>query len=191
MAITSAMGMTNNSLVGGGTNLLSSVLVSVAEASGVTALTAGMTAATGGGTAVNSDDITTTTAGPLGLTSASTANSSQHQFPTITRHQEITSIAPTTTTGVIDGYTKTMAHHSTNDRNNNNNIVTKRPVLMIFILGGLTYLEIAAFRHLAKDPMFPYEIVLASTCLTNGTKFLKTFHPTSSNLLNTTTFNDQ
>ena len=51
----------------------------------------------------------------------------------------------------------------------------KRPVMMICILGGLTYLEIAAFRHLAKDPLFPYEILLATTSLTNGSKFIQSF----------------
>jgi hypothetical protein len=40
----------------------------------------------------------------------------------------------------------------------------QKPVMMICILGGLTYLEIAAFR---------YEIVLATTGILSGSQYIQ------------------
>jgi hypothetical protein len=45
--------------------------------------------------------------------------------------------------------------------------------MMICILGGLTYLEIAAFRYLSRDPSFPYEIVLATTGILSGSQYIQ------------------
>lgn len=44
--------------------------------------------------------------------------------------------------------------------------------LLLFIVGGVTLLEIAAFRFLSYEPNFPYRIVIASTKLMNGSNFL-------------------
>jgi len=49
--------------------------------------------------------------------------------------------------------------------------VEKR-VMMVFIVGGLSFTEIAAFRLLSKDPSFPYRIVLATTKLVSGASFV-------------------
>ncbi len=49
----------------------------------------------------------------------------------------------------------------------------QKPTMLVFMLGGLTMLEIAAFRYLSKDPLFPYEIIMASTGVTNSSKFIK------------------
>lgn len=49
----------------------------------------------------------------------------------------------------------------------------QKPVMMICILGGLTYLEIAAFRYLSRDPSFPYEIVLATTGILSGSQYIQ------------------
>lgn len=49
----------------------------------------------------------------------------------------------------------------------------RKPVLLLCVLGGVTLLEVAAFRYLSSDPGFPFEIVLASTCVTNGSKFIR------------------
>lgn len=48
-----------------------------------------------------------------------------------------------------------------------------KPVMLLCVLGGVTLLEVAAFRYLSSDPSFPFEIVLASTCVTNGSKFIR------------------
>lgn len=45
--------------------------------------------------------------------------------------------------------------------------------LVIYIVGGVTYAEIAAFRFLSKKKDFPYDIIVASTNITNGTAFVK------------------
>ena len=45
--------------------------------------------------------------------------------------------------------------------------------LLLFVVGGLSFIEIAAFRLLSKDPYFPYRIILSTTKLINGNTFLK------------------
>ncbi len=51
----------------------------------------------------------------------------------------------------------------------------KKPLIIVFIIGGLSLLEIAAFRHLSKDPYFPFQIVMATTCVINGKMFVDSF----------------
>lgn len=48
--------------------------------------------------------------------------------------------------------------------------------LLIFIVGGVTLLEIAAFRYLSYEPNFPFRIIVASTQLINGSEFLDQLH---------------
>jgi hypothetical protein len=48
-----------------------------------------------------------------------------------------------------------------------------KPIMLVVFVGGLTYIEIAAFRMLSKDPSFPFHIIMATTKLTNGTKLLR------------------
>lgn len=48
-----------------------------------------------------------------------------------------------------------------------------KKTMMIFIVGGVTLLEIAAFRYLSYEPNFPYRIVIASTKLINGGSFIQ------------------
>ena len=68
----------------------------------------------------------------------------------------------------------TSTYHSTTDSNldRGSGEVTKK-VMIVFYIGGLTYLEIAALRLLSKDPSFPYSIVMLTTKLINGSSFLK------------------
>jgi hypothetical protein len=47
-----------------------------------------------------------------------------------------------------------------------------KPVLMVCVVGGISFLEIAALRHLSRDPAFPFSIVVASTNIINGNSFL-------------------
>ena len=49
-----------------------------------------------------------------------------------------------------------------------------KKVMLLFIIGGLTYLEIAALRLLSRDPIFPYTIIMATTKIINGNTLLKT-----------------
>lgn len=46
-------------------------------------------------------------------------------------------------------------------------------VMLLFVVGGLTFLEIAALRFLSRDPAFPYTIIMATTKLINGNSLLK------------------
>ena len=50
---------------------------------------------------------------------------------------------------------------------------TKKPCLVVFYLGGITFMEIAALRFLSKRPMFPYHLVILTTKVTNGSKLLQ------------------
>jgi hypothetical protein len=51
--------------------------------------------------------------------------------------------------------------------------VEKKPVLMVYFVGGATYMEIAALRFLSKRPTFPYSIVTCTTEIVNGTTLLQ------------------
>jgi hypothetical protein len=50
---------------------------------------------------------------------------------------------------------------------------SKKPTLIVFYLGGVTYMEIAALRFLSKRPIFPYHIVIVTTKVINGTTLLQ------------------
>jgi hypothetical protein len=47
-----------------------------------------------------------------------------------------------------------------------------KQTMLVFVVGGLSYLEIAAYRFLSRDPGFPYRILLATTKLVNGSTLL-------------------
>lgn len=50
----------------------------------------------------------------------------------------------------------------------------KKKVMLVVVVGGLSYLEIAAFRVLSRDPAFPFSIILASTVIgVGGDRFLQ------------------
>ena len=44
--------------------------------------------------------------------------------------------------------------------------------MLVFVVGGLSYLEVAAFRFLSKDPSFPFTIVMATTKFISGNTFV-------------------
>lgn len=48
-----------------------------------------------------------------------------------------------------------------------------KKILLVFVVGGLTFLEIAAFRFLSRDPSYPFHIVMATTKLCSGSGLLK------------------
>lgn len=47
-----------------------------------------------------------------------------------------------------------------------------KPVLLVYFVGGVTYMEIAAMRFLSKRPSFPYSIVCCTTKIINGSTLL-------------------
>ena len=51
-----------------------------------------------------------------------------------------------------------------------------KPVMLYFMIGGLTLLEIAALRFLSKDPTFPYSIVIATTKVVSGADLIQSLH---------------
>lgn len=48
-----------------------------------------------------------------------------------------------------------------------------KPVLLVYFVGGVTYMEIAAMRFLSKRPSFPYSIVCCTTKIINGSTLLQ------------------
>lgn len=50
---------------------------------------------------------------------------------------------------------------------------SQKKVMLVVIVGGISFLEIAAFRVLSNDPAFPFRIILASTTICNGDVFLQ------------------
>ena len=49
----------------------------------------------------------------------------------------------------------------------------KKPVLLVYYVGGITYMEVAALRFLSKRPSFPYTIVCCTTEIVNGETLLR------------------
>eukprot|EP00904_Undaria_pinnatifida_P008208 jgi/Undpi1/4517/HiC_scaffold_18.g07871.m1 len=56
-------------------------------------------------------------------------------------------------------------------------------VMLVYFIGGVTYMEIAALRFLNAQKEFPFEIVTATTKITNGDEFITTLLPNFQNLL--------
>ena len=49
----------------------------------------------------------------------------------------------------------------------------KKPVLLVYFVGGVTFMEIASLRFLSRRPSFPYSIVIGTTKIVNGGTFLQ------------------
>lgn len=74
-----------------------------------------------------------------------------------------------------DAMNRRSANNQQGDYNidiENDSLSSKRTMLVV-VIGGLTFLEIAAFRYLSKDPSFPYRIIMATTKLVNGNTLLR------------------
>ena len=50
--------------------------------------------------------------------------------------------------------------------------IKAKRVLLFFVVGGLSFLEIAAIRYLSRDPTFPYKIIMASDTILSNKKNL-------------------
>ena len=49
----------------------------------------------------------------------------------------------------------------------------KKPVLLVYFVGGVTFMEIAALRLLSKRPSFPYSIICCTTTVLSGRSLLQ------------------
>jgi len=55
----------------------------------------------------------------------------------------------------------------------NNTEGKRKPTLLVFFVGGVTYMEIAAIRFLSKRSSFPYHIICCTTNVINGSTLLQ------------------
>merc|ERR1711862_628466 len=60
--------------------------------------------------------------------------------------------------------------NSTLDSNNNKE---EKPVVIVYFVGGVTYVELAAIRFLNQRVNFPFEILCCTTKIFNGTTLLQ------------------
>ena len=51
--------------------------------------------------------------------------------------------------------------------------VSEKPVLLVYFVGGVTFMELAALRFLSRRPSFPYSIVCCTTEIVNGGSLLR------------------
>jgi vacuolar protein sorting-associated protein 33A len=51
-------------------------------------------------------------------------------------------------------------------------LTSTKKIMLVLVIGGLSFMEIAAFRFLSNHQDFPYRIVMASTKYSNGSKLL-------------------
>ena len=61
---------------------------------------------------------------------------------------------------------------SSHINNTASNTPNTKKVMLVYMIGGLTYLEIAAIRALSKHPSFPYTIIMATTKIINANSLL-------------------
>jgi len=54
-----------------------------------------------------------------------------------------------------------------------------KKVMLVYVVGGLTFLEIAALRTLSNHPSFPYKIIMATTKLVSANSLLTSLVSTS------------
>jgi hypothetical protein len=50
---------------------------------------------------------------------------------------------------------------------------SKKPIMIVYYVGGVTYMELAALRFLSKRPTFPYHILCCTTKIINGETLLQ------------------
>ena len=132
----------------------------------------GGTAAAGTGSTQRTDS--TSAASPFGAASALSSNA----FLSYT--SGMMSSAASATTGGFMG--SAGGRTSQDDAQTGNSSYTglkfgesvpqDKKTMLLFVVGGLSYLEIAACRFLSNDPAFPYRIMLGTTKLINGSTFV-------------------
>jgi hypothetical protein len=58
-----------------------------------------------------------------------------------------------------------------------------KKVMLVFYTGGVCFMEIAALRFLSRRVDFPYHIIVATTCILNGSRLLEHIAPPVKNAL--------
>ena len=80
--------------------------------------------------------------------------------------------------GMGMGASSSKHHHNSHDDAGSGGVkfsengTADKKTMLLFVVGGLSYIEIAACRFLSKDPSFPYRIMLATTKLVNGSTLI-------------------
>jgi hypothetical protein len=90
---------------------------------------------------------------------------------------EATRQIPVSTGSTYGSLAPPMPLAMNNDINNIDNSSSskrsKKPVLMVLYVGGVTYMELAALRFLSKRASFPYTIICLTTKIINGNSVLE------------------
>jgi len=124
-----------------------------------------------GGTALSTAALFNYTAGILTSTTAA-ANMSDNN--NLHNSDEKSTVDNTNGEAENSGAINNSSNNASADLSNNNLFAKK--VMVVCVVGGLSYLEIAAFRFLSKDPAFPFRIVMATTKVVSGSTFLSSMH---------------
>lgn len=48
-----------------------------------------------------------------------------------------------------------------------------KKVMLVYFIGGVSFMEIAAMRYLSRQKDFPYQIIVCTTKLINGNVFVE------------------
>jgi hypothetical protein len=62
--------------------------------------------------------------------------------------------------------------------------LSKKPLILVYFIGGVTFSEISALRCLSESPNHPYEYIVCTTKLVNGTTLLESVQEIVQNRLN-------
>mmetsp|Transcript_14963 Transcript_14963/g.24326 ORF Transcript_14963/g.24326 Transcript_14963/m.24326 type:complete len:169 (+) Transcript_14963:143-649(+) len=57
--------------------------------------------------------------------------------------------------------------------NDGSSTMEEKPVLLVYFVGGVTFMELAALRFLSRRPSFPYSVVCCTTEIVNGGTLLR------------------
>lgn len=131
----------------------------------------GGTAAAGTGSTQRTDS--TSAASPFGAASALSSNA----FLSYTTGM-MSSAASATTGGFMGGAGGRASQDDAQTGSSytglkfGESVPQDKKTMLLFVVGGLSYLEIAACRFLSNDPAFPYRIMLGTTKLINGSTFV-------------------
>ncbi len=59
----------------------------------------------------------------------------------------------------------------------------KKPIVLVYFIGGVTFSEISALRALSESPSHPFDYLVATTKLINGTSLIDSVQETMINKL--------
>ena len=72
-------------------------------------------------------------------------------------------------TGAMDtdasGTENSLVHFFSDD---DDQLGKRKKNMLVFFIGGISYLEIAALRFLSNDPLYPYNIIIGTTSIGNS-----------------------